>query len=422
MQTEIITIGDELLIGQVIDTNSAWMGQQLNLSGIHVKQITSVSDDKQHIIDTLNTATLRADIILITGGLGPTKDDITKQTLCEFFNSDLIFNENIYKNVERLFKSRGLEVTKLNKQQAMVPDNCIAIQNSAGTAPGMWFEKGNKIYVSMPGVPYEMKSMMVDSIIPMLKKKYQLPAILHKTVLTQGMGESFLSELIGQWETSLENESIKLAYLPSPGIVRLRLSATGTDAQLLNKKVDEKIEELKKIIPKYIYGFEIYGEGQETLQEITGKLLKEKKKTLCIAESCTGGYIAHLITSIAGSSEYFCGSITPYLNRIKTEILKVNEHDILKYGAVSKEVVEQMISGALQLFGADYAIAVSGIAGPAGGTKEKPVGTVWIGIGNKEKKVVEKYLFGENRERTIHKTAITALNMLRKELIPIRHI
>ena len=416
MQAEIITIGDELLIGQVVDTNSAWIGQQLNMAGIQVNQITSVSDDKKHIINTLKDATKRADIILITGGLGPTKDDITKETLCEFFGSQLVFNKDAYANIEKLFKNRGLEIIELNRKQAMVPADCIVIKNPAGTAPGMWFEKRKKVYISMPGVPYEMKGMMTDHIIPMFKTKFKLPAIVHKTVLTQGIGESFLSELIEQWETNLRDAGIKLAYLPSPGMVRLRLSTSGTDAELLNEKVNEKIDELKKIIPQYIYGFEVYGEEQETLQEIIGKLLKEKKKTLCIAESCTGGYIAHLITSIAGSSEYFCGGIIPYLNRIKTGTLKVNEQDIAKYGAVSKEIVEQMVSGALKLFGSDYAIAVSGIAGPGGGTKEKPIGTVWISIGSKEKKVTEKYLFGEHRGRNIHKTAMTALNMMRKEL------
>lgn len=416
MQVEIITIGDEILIGQIVDTNSAFIGQLLNLNGMSVKQITSVSDNKEHIIKALDEAKTRADVILVTGGLGPTKDDITKKTLAEYFNCKMRFDEQAYQDVVDLFSLYGKEVTPINRLQAEVPEKCEVIRNKNGTAPAMWFELDSKIIVSMPGVPYEMKAIMQEQVIPRLKTRFKLPAIFHKTVLTQGLGESFLSELISDWEDSLASLNIKLAYLPSPGIVRLRLSTKGNSEKDLIANVESKIAELQKIIPEYIYGYEIYGEERETLEHIVGKLLKEKKKTISTAESCTGGYISHLITKVAGSSEYYMGSVISYSYEIKESELGVSKEILNTQGAVSQAVVEQMAKSIREKYKTDFSISASGIAGPGGGTEEKPVGTVWIAVATPTKIISEKFLFGNNRERNIQKTANAALNMLRKEI------
>jgi len=416
MTAEIITIGDEILIGQVIDTNSAFIAQQLNLSGIAVKQISSVSDNKEHILKALDEAAQRAQLILITGGLGPTKDDITKHTLSQYFNSGWRLDEEVLKHVEFLFNSRGLQVTPINRKQAEVPDNCTVIVNANGTAPGMWFEKDLKVFVSMPGVPYEMKAMMLNEVIPRLKIKFKLPVIVHKTILTQGIGESFLADLIEDWENSLALHAIKLAYLPSPGMVRLRLSLSGTDEKQLNEVVDAKIRELQSLISQYIYGYETYGEEPPTLGTIIGKLLRKQHKTLATAESCTGGYIAHLITKVAGSSDYYKGSVVSYTNDIKVLELGIKEANIINYGAVSSQVVEAMAAGIKHKFNTDYAIATSGIAGPTGGTAELPVGTIWIAVATANGVFSEKFLFGNNRERNIERASLAALNMLRKAI------
>jgi nicotinamide-nucleotide amidase len=416
MHAELITIGDELLIGQVVDTNSAWMGQQLNLAGIHVKQITSVSDNREHILQALREATGRADIILLTGGLGPTKDDITKKTLCAFFNADLVFNTEMYSNVERLFHALGKEVTPVNRQQAEVPSNCTPLLNKLGTAPGMWFESGGKIYVSMPGVPYEMKGLMRDEVLPRLKERFRLPHIVHRTVLTQGIGESALASLIEKWEDSLAAQGIKLAYLPSPGMVRLRLSTQGDDGQRVRSQVEQKISELIPLISSYFFGFEEYGKERETFGAIIGRSLIERGQTLCTAESCTGGYIAHLLTQVPGSSAYFKGSVIAYANEIKMLELDVPATVLEKHGAVSRAVVELMAANIRKKFRTDHSIAVSGIAGPGGGTADKPVGTVWIAVASGEKVVAEQFRFGNDRERNIQKAAHAALNMLRQVL------
>ncbi len=411
IQAEIITIGEELLIGQVIDTNSAWISQQLNLIGISIKQITSISDNKQQIVDTLNEAINRSKIVLITGGLGPTKDDITKHTLAEYFNSELVFNEEAFKNIEAIFSRRNVPVTELNRQQAFLPETCKVIPNLEGTACGMLFKKNNSIIISMPGVPYEMKTMMEKFILNELQNEFKLPHVVHKTILTQGIGESFLAEKIEQWEDNLPN-NIALAYLPSPGIVRLRLSAKGDNKKALETSIQTQVKKLEEIISEYIYGYD-----DDTLEVIIGKLLKESKQTLATAESCTGGYIAHLITSVPGSSAYFKGSIVSYANKIKINELHVNEDDLAKYGAVSKEVVEQMAKNILIKFNTDYAIATSGIAGPDGGTDQKPVGMVWIAVADKNNVISKVFYMGEHRGRNIQKSAITALNMLRKKII-----
>lgn len=410
MIAEIITIGDELLIGQVIDTNSAWMATKLNEHGISVKQITSISDDREHILTTLKEASQRANLILITGGLGPTKDDITKATLCEYFNTGLVFSEIASEGVSHLFRNRGLPVTDLNRQQAMVPENCTVIQNSNGTAPGMWFEKDEVIYVSMPGVPFEMKAMMANEVLPRLAGKSSF-SIIHRTILTEGIGESFLATKIATWENNLPSE-IKLAYLPQPGMVRLRLTAKNTDKLVLEKELSNSVEALYKLAGEYIFG-----EGEETLQSITGQLLKKYGKTLASAESCTGGYLAHLITSIPGSSEYFKGSVIAYANEIKERMLGVDPETLAKYGAVSGETVEQMADGIKSKFDVDYAVAISGIAGPSGGSPDKPVGTTWIAVASPSGTITKKFMLGDHRERNIQRAAISALSLLRKKIL-----
>lgn len=409
MIAEIITIGDELLIGQVIDTNSAWMAEKLNAIGIKVHQITSISDNRNHILGTLAEASQRASLILITGGLGPTKDDITKQTLCEYFSSKLVFSEIAYESVESLFRNRGMKVTELNKLQAMVPECCTVIPNENGTAPAMMFEKDGCTYISMPGVPFEMKAIMENYVLPDLQKKSET-CIFHRTILTQGVGESFLAAQIEPWETALPKE-IKLAYLPQPGIVRLRLTASGNNKDYLKSILQKAEEELLLSIPDYIFGYD-----NDTLEEIIGNHLKDMNSTLSTAESCTGGAIASLITSVAGSSAYYKGSVVAYSNEVKQKILSVPVDVLEQNGAVSKQVVEIMASNLRLLYDTDYAIAVSGIAGPAGGTIEKPVGTTWIAIATPEKIVAQKYLFGDHRGRNIRKASLMALHMLLKEL------
>lgn len=409
MIAEIITIGDELLIGQVIDTNSAWMAEQLNLVGIRVHQITSISDNQQHIVTTLREAGKRAQLILVTGGLGPTKDDITKQTFCKYFDSPLVFSEAAYKNVEKLFAARGIAVTELNRLQAMVPADCTVIANRNGTAPGMWFEKEGCIYVSMPGVPFEMKAMMEEEIIPRLMNKLN-QVILHRTILTEGIGESILAALIEPWEDALP-PFIKLAYLPQPGMVRLRLTASGTDRNILQQAIQKAEKDLLPLAGKYIFGYD-----NDTIESVVGDLLRKKGMTLSTAESCTGGNIAQLITSIAGSSDYFKGSVVAYANEIKEQLLGVPHQVLAENGAVSEQTVIHMARGARSQFKTDYAIAVSGIAGPGGGTAEKPVGTTWIAVASPTEIVAQKFLFGDHRGRNIRKASVAALNMLRAKL------
>lgn len=409
MLAEIITIGDELLIGQVIDTNSAWMAEQLNLAGIRVHQITSISDDREHILATLKEASERAQLLLITGGLGPTKDDITKKTLCDYFGTSLVFNEEAYQNVANLFYHRGVAVSEVNRLQAMVPANCRVIPNCNGTAPGMWFEKDNCIYISMPGVPFEMKAIMEQGVLPLLMQKRN-QVIIHRTILTEGVGESMLASIIEPWEDSLP-ENIKLAYLPQPGMVRMRLTAYGTDRDQLQAAVNQAEKELYPYAGKYIFGFD-----EDTMESVVGKLLLQKGKTLSTAESCTGGSIAQLITSIPGSSEYFKGSIVAYSNEIKEKFLGVSKQILIDHGAVSEQTVIAMAEGIRERFSTDFAIAVSGIAGPAGGTDEKPVGTTWIAVATPTGTAARKFLLGDHRGRNIRKASIAALNMLRKKL------
>lgn len=412
MKAEILTIGDEILIGQIVDTNSAWLGQELNLLGIKVNRINSISDDHFAIISALEESLSRADIVLITGGLGPTKDDITKKAIADFFQVEMIFNEDVMTYVASLFAARGIVMAESNKSQAMLPANCKVLHNSNGTAPGMWFEKDNKVIVSMPGVPYEMKGIFSEEVIPRLKQHFKTPIIKHKTVLTQGVGESTLMEKIETWENSLAANALKLAYLPQPGMVRLRISGVGENEKQLEDLMQSKVEELQQLIPSYIFGYD-----NQTLEQVVGQLLAKNGRTLSTAESCTGGYIAHLITSISGSSAYFMGSVVAYDNRIKEEILNVSHQNLIDFGAVSQQVVEEMALGVQAKFKTDYAIATSGIAGPTGGTAEKPVGTVWVAIASPLGVKSKLLRFGNSRERNIRQAAIFALNLLRKEIL-----
>ncbi|MEN8223887.1 MAG: competence/damage-inducible protein A [Bacteroidota bacterium] len=411
MKAEIISIGDELLVGQVINTNASWMAARLNLAGIEVVRIVAIPDQKGEIMMSLKEASVRADVVLITGGLGPTRDDITKNTLCEYFGSKLILHEPSLQYVKKIFHDRGLHLRAINRRQAEIPDNCTPIINNKGTAPGMWFEKDGVVFISLPGVPFEMKAMISDYVIPELSGRLNGIHIVHKMVLTQGVGESFLSETIKEWEDDLPAH-IKLAYLPQPGIVRLRLSGRGEKMNDLAAEIDQHINGLRALIPDQIFGY-----GEETLEEVTGRLLKAKSLRLATAESCTGGYIAHLITSIPGSSDYFTGSVIAYSNQVKMDSLGVQEESLIQHGAVSEQTVREMADGVRKKYNTDYAIAVSGVAGPEGGTQEKPVGTTWIAIAGPEKTLSKKFQFVKNRQRNIRIAALTALNMLRLMLI-----
>jgi len=408
MKAEIITIGDEILIGQTIDTNSAWIANEVNLIGIDIIRISSISDKKADIIKALDNIGSDIQLVFITGGLGPTNDDITKYTLAEYFGGKLIQNKEVLEQIEQFVFKRNAQMNERNIKQADVPDNCKVISNRIGTAPGMWFEKNDTIYISMPGVPFEMKEMMSNSIIPELKKKNQDIFIIHKNVLTQGMPESKLAEVLEEWESELPKE-IALAYLPSPGIIKLRLTAKGKNKEFLEKLIADVIKKLESIIPELICGYD-----SDLLEQAIGKVLLTKNKTLSIAESCTGGNIAHLITSVPGSSAYFTGGVVAYSNEIKTRVLDVSVSNIDTYGAVSKQVVEEMAIGVLNKFNTDFAIATSGIAGPDGGTKDKPVGTTWIAVADKTKVISKLFVFGDQRERNIQRASLTALNMLQK--------
>jgi len=412
INASILVIGDELLIGQVTDTNSGWMAQQLNQIGVWVKKRIAVGDIWEDIWKALDEESRESEIMLITGGLGPTADDITKAVLCEYFGSKLIVDEEALANVKYIFE-RVLKrpVIERNLKQAEVPDNCIVIQNKRGTAPGMWFEKNGKIFISIPGVPHEMKGMMTDYILPSLQQHFRLPFIAHKTLLTADIGESFLAEHIRQFENALPDD-IRLAYLPNYGMVRLRLTAIGNDKNSIESGLQEQFDNLKKLVSEWMVIDE-----DVSLQEAIGRLLKQKNETVSTAESCTGGYIAHLITSIPGSSNYFKGSVVSYSNEIKEKVLHVNSQTLAEQGAVSEETVRQMAEGALILLNTDYAIATSGIMGPDGGTVEKPVGTVWIAAGNRQKIVTQKFQFRFDRLRNIELTATNALNLLRKFIL-----
>ncbi len=409
MKAEIITIGDEILIGQVVNSNASWIADALTGLGINVTRHISIADDFDEIVQILMETEDRADLVFLTGGLGPTSDDITKQTLAEYFNCQLSENEEALDRIKAFLLRRKVEMNKLNREQALLPDNCIIIPNRYGTASGMWFSRNDTQYLSMPGVPYEMESMMSGYILPRLKKQYKLPAIIHKTVLVQGIAESHLANMLQEFESTLPQE-VKLAYLPSPGRVRLRLTSGGEDEKAVKTIVQDQIDRLITYIPDgYFFGFE-----DEQLERIVGTMLRRNKKTLAIAESCTGGNIAHMITSVPGSSKYFLGSVVAYSDYVKKSVLGVRETSLKNHGAVSRQVVEQMAMGIIKRYGADYAIATSGIAGPDGGTPGKPVGTTWIAVASDEKTESALFNLGDHRGRNIQKASMTGLNMLRK--------
>lgn len=407
----IITIGDELLIGQVIDTNSAWMATELNKAGIWVRRRVAIGDAREEIIHALDEESNIADIILITGGLGPTADDITKPVLCEYFGGKLVVDEGALQNVQQIFARFNRPMLATNLKQAEVPDTCTVIDNKRGTAPGMWFEKEGKIYVSMPGVPHEMKGMMTDYVIPRLSGYYKMPFIVSSTLLTAGIGESFLSELIKNFEKDLPS-SLKLAYLPNYGMVRLRLTGIGDKKEEIETTLQQQFGLLKTLVAEYLVT-----DQDDAMHIVVSKLLKQQHKTLCTAESCTGGYIAHLLTAEPGASQFFTGSVVCYSNKIKEEVLGVSRQTLETTGAVSEETVRQMVKGALALLKADYAVAVSGIMGPDGGSADKPVGLVWVAIGNIEKTITQQFNFRFDRGRNIELTSNNALNLLRKFII-----
>ena len=412
LNAAIITIGDELLIGQVVDTNSAWIAQELNKTGIWLRQRISIGDDKREIFRALEMAGRDAEIVIITGGLGPTADDITKPVLCEYFGGKMVVNEEVLAHVKYLFTEVFRRpLIDRNLKQAEVPDVCTVLFNERGTAPGMWFEKEGKVFISLPGVPHEMKGIMTKLVLPRLQSMFKTPFIEHRTLLTAGVGESSLAETIKDWEAKLPAH-VKLAYLPNYGMVRLRITGFGSDKTTLDKELDHQFALLKTQVQPWLVT-----DQDESLPMNVHRLLRAQGKTMCTAESCTGGYIAHLITAIPGASNIFKGSVVSYDNEVKTNVLKVSPETLSSAGAVSEEVVKQMAAGALQVLNTDFALAVSGIMGPDGGTPEKPVGTVWVAAADRNNVKAQKFQFRFDRQRNIEMTAVTALNLLRKFIV-----
>lgn len=407
---ELLTIGDEILYGQIVDTNSQWMSVELDKIGIKVIRKTSIGDQEDEILTAFAEAEKRADVILITGGLGPTSDDITKPCLAKYFNCELKIDEEALAEVTEFFVSRGRELTETNRQQAALPVCCTKITNPIGTAPGMWFEKAGKVFMSMPGVPHEMKRMMTERVIPKLLQTYKMPAIVHKVIRTVGVGESFLADKISTWEQSLPKH-IKLAYLPSLGEVKLRLTGFGDSPEKLQVEINTLTEKLKQLAGEYIYAY-----GDEPLEVAIGKILRAKKLTLSIAESCTGGYVSHLITSVPGCSDYFLGSMIPYSYEIKMRQLGVKPETLEKYGAVSEPTISEMANVVRARFNTDIGVATSGIAGPGGATPDKPVGTVWIAYSDKYQTVTKKLQLSKDRAINIQLASAAVLNLIRLNL------
>ncbi|UXE65135.1 MAG: competence/damage-inducible protein A [Chryseotalea sp. WA131a] len=407
---ELLTIGDEILYGQIVDTNAQWMSVELDKVGIKVIRKTSVGDQEQEILTAFAEAEKRADIILITGGLGPTSDDLTKPLLAKYFNCELVMNEEALAEVTAFFKSRGREMTEMNRQQAALPSACTKITNPIGTAPGMWFDRKGKIFMSMPGVPHEMKKMMTERVIPKLRETFRMPVIQHKVIRTIGIGESFLADKISVWEKSLPTH-IKLAYLPSLGEVKLRLTGFGEDAASLEKEINILAEKILSLASEYVYGF-----GDEPIEVVIGKMLRDRKLTLSMAESCTGGYLSHLITSVPGCSDYFLGSMVPYAYEIKMRQLGVKPEVLEKYGAVSEQTIIEMANIVRAKFNTDIGVATSGIAGPGGATPEKPVGMVWIAYSDKHQTVTKKLQISQDRAINIRMASMAVLNLIRMSL------
>ena len=409
MNAGIIIIGDEILIGQVVDINSSWISREMNKIGFRTETVITVGDDGKSISDAIDRCMEVADVVFMTGGLGPTKDDITKKVICEKFGTELVLNEQVLANVAEMLGRRGIAMTENNRGQALVPATATVINNAVGTAPGIMMERNGKLLFSMPGVPFEMRYLMEHEIIPLIKKHYNLKSVFHKTLLLTGIAESILAEKISDWEDSLA-KNVRLAYLPAYSSIRLRLSVYQPD-DTTESYIKAKVEELKKIVPENIIAYE-----DIKLEELVGKLLKDRHCTVATAESCTGGKVASLITSVSGSSEYYKGSVVSYCNEVKADVLGVSRADLEKYGAVSSTVAEQMASGVRRLLKTDYAVATTGIAGPTGGSEEKPVGTVWIAVATPTKVVSRKYIFGKDRAINIERFAASALSMLIVEM------
>ncbi|MFY7740987.1 MAG: CinA family nicotinamide mononucleotide deamidase-related protein [Flavobacterium sp.] len=413
MKATIVTIGDEILIGQIIDTNSGYIAKALDKIGVQTHELLSISDDKQHILDTFKSLQNKVDFVVITGGLGPTKDDITKHTFCEYFNDTLVVNKEVESHVIELIESvMKRPASQMNKDQALVPSKCEVLFNKVGTAPGMWMKKENTVFISLPGVPYEMKYIVENEIIPKIVKEYKRPYILHKTIMTYGQGESLVAERIEDWENNLP-EFVKLAYLPAPGRVRLRLTARGTEKEVLEKAIDNNVTSLAKIIGDIIVGFD----EDETIEVVLGRLLTHHKKTISTAESCTGGKIAQVLTSVAGASSYFRGSVVSYATDTKVSALGVSEETINKYTVVSSQVAKEMAIGVQKLMKSDYAIATTGNAGPSKGDTDAEVGTVFLALVTPSEVIVEEFNFGQPREKVIDRAVNKAFEMLQKEIL-----
>ena len=408
IQAEIITIGDEILYGQITDTNTQWISAELDKIGIKTIRKSSVGDSEEAILGIFEESSKRANLVIVTGGLGPTKDDITKKTFCKYFNTELVINPQALADVTAFFNVRGRELSALNKGQGEIPANATFIQNTMGTAPGMWFEHNEVVYISMPGVPFEMKGMMTLTLLPKLQEHFKTPSIFHKVIRTVGIGESYLAEMIEMWEDALP-EHIKLAYLPSVGNVKLRLTGFGEDLKTLENQVEEQFQKILPTIQEYVYGF-----GNDELEEVVGRLLIKNKQTVSVAESCTCGYLGHQFTKVSGSSAYFIGGILAYDNAVKINQLGVKEETLNTYGAVSEKTVIEMSENVRKLMGTTYGLATSGIAGPNGGTSEKPVGTIWIAIATENQTITKQLTLGGSREQNIHLTTINILNLLRK--------
>lgn len=412
MKIEIISIGDELLIGQTINTNASWMGRELSERGAFVTRVVTISDKVEDIRNTIDDGLQNADVVLVTGGLGPTKDDVTKKVITDYFEDELYIHEETLESVKDFFAKRNRQMLEVNIQQAAVPKTCTVLTNRQGTAPGMWFEKNGKILISLPGVPYEMKGIMEQEVFPRFEKLFGLKRFYSKTANIQGVGESYIADKMTDWENDLRSKGLELAYLPSPGIVRLRItSLNGQEDALL---IDSYFRQLEEAYPENFYGY-----GEKTLAEIVGDLLKEQNAKVATAESCTGGALAASIVSIAGSSAYFQGGFLTYTNQLKHEILGVKQEHFNTVGAVSEEVVREMAAGGKDKLNVDYCVSISGIAGPDGATAEKPVGTVWIGIASPKRVIAKKFLFENNRERNISRTVLSALNLLRNEILSL---
>lgn len=410
MKSTIVTIGDEILIGQILDTNSRYISQKLNEAGITVCERTSIGDDAEEIERTLERALDRSDIVIITGGLGPTKDDITKHTLARWFGSRLVFDGRVAEHVETLLARRGIAFNELNRGQAMVPECCTVLFNAHGTAPGMWFERDGRVVVSLPGVPFEMEHLMTDQVMPRLKARFALRQIVHRTLITSGLAESMLAEKIAPWEEALP-DYLRLAYLPSPGVVRLRLSAYEVEGESVSQEIERRFAELQRLIPRHVIGFE-----RATMQELVHRLLSRHGRTLATAESCTGGAIASRFTALPGASAYFLCGVVSYSNRAKSDLLGVPAETIGRQGAVSEEVARLMAEGARRAAGADYAVATTGIAGPSGGSEQKPVGTVWMAVAGPRRTVALLRQCGTDRGQIIDRASAFAIALLRDEL------